>query len=176
MNLILITLKSILSRKLITTLLILSIGLSALLLIGVQKIKVSAKESFSRSIYGTDLIIGARTSDIQLLLYSVFRQGTPLANLSIDSLTIIENYSEVQWVIPISLGDSHNGFPVMGTTENYFNHYRYQNNRPISLKSGTTFTNDFDIVIGSEVADKLNYKIGNTLYLSHGLGIIFNNS
>ena len=86
MSLLNLTLKSIFSRRLISSLLILSIGLSSMLLIGVQKVKDSAKESFSHSISGTDLIVGARSGDIQLLLYTVFRQGQPIANMSWQSV------------------------------------------------------------------------------------------
>ena len=104
MSLFKLTTKSIWNRKLTNGLLILSIALSTCLFIGVHKIKLSAKKSFSHSISGTDLIIGARSGDIQLLLYTVFRQGKPIANMSWDSVTNIEKNKNVKWLVPISLG------------------------------------------------------------------------
>ena len=169
MSLFKLTLKSIVSRKLTTILLILSIGLSSMLLIGIQKIKKSAKESFSYSIAGTDLIIGARSGDIQLLLYTVFRKGTPVANMSWNSFTKIRKFSEIEWLIPVSLGDSHRGYPVLGTSLDYFKHYKYGQKKSLILQEGTPFNHIFSVVLGAEVAKKLGYTLNNKLYLSHGL-------
>ena len=158
-----------LSRKLTSVLLILSIGLSAMLLIGVQKIKDSAKHSFSHSISGTDLIVGARSGDIQLLLYTVFRQGQPVASLSWDSVLAIKAYSEVDWLVPLSLGDSHKGYPVLGTSTDYFKYYRYGDKTSISFLSGVPFEQTFQVVLGAEVAGTLGYKLGDEIFLSHGV-------
>ncbi len=169
MSLFYLTLKSIFSRKLTSILLIVSIGLSSMLLIGVQKIKNSAKESFSHSISGTDLIVGARSGDIQLLMYTVFRQGQPVANVSWESIDAIQGMSEVDWLVPILLGDSHRGFPVMGTSIDYFDRYRYGKKQHLSFKVGVPFQQPYDVVLGSEVAKKYRYTLGDTLYLSHGI-------
>lgn len=169
MSLFKLTYKSILSRKLTSVLLIISIALSTMLLIGVQKIKSSAKTSFSTSISGTDLIVGARSGDAQLLLYTIFRQGSPIANISWQSVKQIESLPDVDWVVPLSLGDSHKGYAVLGTTAAYFNHYKYGRKRPLTIKEGHVLNNPLDVVLGYEVAKKLNYTIGDSIYLSHGL-------
>ncbi|MEK9727355.1 MAG: FtsX-like permease family protein [Candidatus Margulisiibacteriota bacterium] len=169
MSLFKLTYKSILSRKLTSILLIVSISLSTMLLIGVQKIKSSAKTSFSSSISDTDLIIGARSGEAQLLLYTIFRQGSPIANISWRSVKQVEALSDVDWVVPLSLGDSHKGFAVLGTNLTYFNHYKYGRKRPLTLKEGRVFKAPLDVVLGYDVAKKLNYRIGDSIYLSHGL-------
>lgn len=169
MSLFNLTLKSILNRKLTTSLLVISIALSTMLLIGVQKVKISAKKSFSTSISGTDLIVGARSGDVQLLMYTVFRQGHPVANISWQSVKDIEKFSEVDWLVPISLGDSHKGYPVIGTTIDYFQHYRYANKRQLKLSKGRLFQTPFEVVLGAEVAEKLGYDLDDQLYLSHGI-------
>lgn len=163
-----LTLKRLLSRKLISFLLIISIALSTFLLIGVQKIKLSAKQSFSQSISGTDLIVGARSGNIQLLMYLIFRQGQAVANMSWDSIHRISDDSDVKWVVPISLGDSHRGFPVVGTTNDYFSYYKYANKKDLQLLEGTTFNTPLDLVLGADVADKFGYKLGDRIYLAHG--------
>lgn len=169
MSLIRLTLKSILSRKLTSVLLILSIGLSTMLLLGVQKIKVSAKRSFSYSISGTDLIVGTRAGDIQLLLYTVFRQGQPVANISWESIKAIRDFPEVDWVVPVSLGDSHRGYPVLGTSKGYFQHYKYGKKKPLTIQQGRPFQTTFEAVLGSDVAKQLGYTPGTDIYLSHGV-------
>ncbi len=169
MSLFKLTIKSILSRKFTSMLLILSIGLSTMLLIGVQKIKISAKVSFSHSISDTDLIIGPRSGDVQQLLYTVFRQGQPVSNISWKSIKHIQSFSEVEWLVPLSLGDSHRGYPVLGTSERYFQHYKYGYKEGLALQTGHVFQDPYDVVLGSEVAKTLHYKINDTLYLSHGV-------
>lgn len=171
MSLFKLTYKSLMSRKLTVGLLVLSIALSSMLLIGVQKVKQSAKESFASSISDTDLIVGARSGDIQLLLYTVFRQGQAIANMSWESVNQIRNLKNVEWIVPISLGDSHRGFPVLGTTLEYFDRYKYGKKLPLSLAEGRHFDTPFEAVLGAEVADKLQYKIGQNIYLSHGMGV-----
>ena len=168
MSLIQLAFKSILSRKLVVILLTISIGLSTMLLIGVQKIKESARSSFSHSISGTDLIVGARTGDIQLLMYTVFHVGKPVSNVSWNTVNRIKAHPQVDWIIPISLGDSHNRYSVVGTTSDYFKHFKYGRKKNLSYQKGKPFNALFDVVIGSEVAQNLNYQIGDTIYLSHG--------
>lgn len=169
MSLLTLTLKSMVSRKLTSALLILSISISTMLFIGIQKITDGAKKSFSHSLSGTDLIIGARSGDIQLLMYTVFRQGKPVANMSWDSVMAIKANKNVQWLVPISLGDSHKHFPVLGTNEGYFNHYQYGNKINLKLAKGRPFNTPFEAVIGSQVAQKLNYSLGQNIHLSHGM-------
>ncbi len=170
MGLLKLTISSMISRRLPTILLIASIALSTMLLIGVQKVKLSAKKSFSHSISDTDLIIGARSGQIQLLLTTVFRHGQPVANIAWDSVTEIAKHPDVKWLVPLSLGDSHRGFPVIGTSNDYFNHYKYGDKFPLKLQSGRSFESHVDIVLGSEVAKELNYALDDQLYLSHGMG------
>lgn len=169
MTLIQISIKSIFSRKLTLSLLIFSIGLSSMLLLGIQKIKHSAKASFSYSISGTDLIVGARSGETQLLLYSVFRQGRALANISSSSIEYIQKFPEVKWLVPIALGDSMDGFPVIGTTEAYFKYYKYGLKTPLKFKGGRQFSSAYDVVLGSQVAKKLQLRLNDQVFLSHGI-------
>ena len=165
-----IAMKSIWSRKIVALLLILAIALSTMTLIGMERLKESAKTGFSNSISGTDLIVGARTGDVQLLMATVFKVGRPIANVSWGSIEKIASSSEVSWVVPISVGDSHEGFPVVGTTNDYFKFYRYGNKREMSFRIGSGFGGDFDAVVGSKVANELGYYLGDTIQLAHGAG------
>ena len=61
-------------------------------------------------------MVGSRSGDIRLLLYLIFKQGQPISNMSWESIKTIKSYPEVEWIVPMSLGDSHRGYPVLGTT------------------------------------------------------------
>lgn len=146
-----------------------SVSVSVFVLLGIEHVRQEAKSSFSQTVSGVDLIVGARTGQLNLLLYSVFRIGSPTSNMSWESYRQLINRPEVAWAVPLSLGDSHRGYRVVGTTGDYFAHYRYGRDRKLVFREGERFVNLFDVVIGSEVAKRLNYGVGDSLVLAHGL-------
>jgi putative ABC transport system permease protein len=170
MQIILLSLKSLFNRKTTALLTIFSIAISVMLLLGVERIKNKAKTSFANTISGTDLIVGARSGTTQLLLYSVFRIGNATNNVTWKSYRDIATQSDIAWTIPLSLGDTHRGFRVLGTNGDYFKYYRYGINRSLTFISGKPFDDLFDTVIGSDVAANLGYQLGSSIVVSHGLG------
>ena len=166
----LLALRSIWNRRTTALLTIAAIAISVALLLGVQKMRTSAKESFANTVSGVDLIVGARSGPLNLLLYSVFRVGDATANVSWESYQKIARHPDVAWTIPISLGDSHRGFRVLGTTGDYFKHYRYAGERELTFGSGKPFADLYDTVLGADVAAQLGYKLGDPVVIAHGLG------
>jgi putative ABC transport system permease protein len=116
--------KSLVSRRRIMILIYVSLSLSVLLFLGVQRSARLGRESFSRTITGTDLIVGARTGQLNLILYSVFHMGNAVNNIGYDAYRAVANRSDVDWIIPVSLGDSHRGYRVVGTENSLFREYR----------------------------------------------------
>lgn len=164
--------KSLRARWLTAFLTVLAIAVSVMLMLGVEKLRAGARQSFVDTISGADLVVGARAGSIQLLLYSVFRIGNATNNISWESYQDIAKRPEVAWVVPLSLGDSHRGFRVLGTTPAYFEAYRYRRDKHLRLLAGKGLTDIFDTVIGAEVAAKLGYKIGDRIVVGHGLGAV----
>ncbi len=162
--------KSLRNRASTALLTVLSIAISIALLIGVERIRTEARSSFASTISGTDLIVGARSGDINLLLYSVFRIGNATNNISWESYQDIISRPVVEWAIPISLGDSHRGFRVMGTNQDYFRFYKYSRSRSLEFVSGEPFDGVFDAVLGADVAAELGYKLGEKIVIAHGAG------
>lgn len=164
--------QSLRARWLTALLTILAIALSVLLLLGVENIRRGARQSFSDTISGTNLIVGGRTGGLQLLLYSVFRIGNATNNFTWQSYQDIIKRPEIAWAVPMSLGDSHRGFRVLGTTPDYFEHYRYRGGQQLKVAEGKVFGDLFDAVIGADVAAKLGYKLGDQIVIAHGAGAI----
>ena len=160
---------SLFARALTVGMTILAIALSVALFLGVEKIRMGAKASFADTISGTDLIVGARSGSVQLLLYSVFRIGNATNNVTWQSYQDIAARNDVEWIVPISLGDSHRQFRVMGTSKAFFEHYKYRQGRSLSVADGEIMDDLFDTVIGADVAATLGYKIGDPIVVSHGL-------
>jgi putative ABC transport system permease protein len=162
--------KSLKNRKFTTILTIASIALSVTLLLGVERIRKEAKASFTKTISGTDLIVGARTGPVQLLLYSVFRIGNATNNISWESYQEISRNPNVKWTIPISLGDSHHGYRVMGTNADYFEYFRFAGGRRLEMAEGRIFKGVFDAVLGADVAKALGYQLEDAIIIAHGAG------
>ena len=160
---------SLYARLLTVGMTILAISVSLMLYMSVEKLRTSAYTSFTDTISQTDLIIGARASSVQLMLYSVFRIGNATNNITWESYQDILDKDEVDWAVPISLGDSHKGFRVMGTTKDFFTRYKYRGGQSIIVEKGFLFNDLYDVVLGAGVAEKLEYGIDSPLIVAHGL-------
>jgi putative ABC transport system permease protein len=164
--------KSLRNRKATVGLTIVSIALSVTLLLGVERIREEAQTSFTNTISGTDLIVGARTSPVQLLLSSVFGLSNATNNIAWESYETISDHHGIEWSIPISLGDTLAGYRVLGTTLAYLDHFRYGRRQALQIKAGKWFTAEAGVVLGTEVAEKLGYRLGSDIVVAHGAGDI----
>lgn len=160
------------SRRFTLALTVCSIALSTFMLLGVERIRTDVRDSFSSAVSGTDLIVGARTGSVQLLLYAVFHLGAATNNIRWSSVEALRELPGVTWVVPLSLGDSHRGFPVLATTEDYFIHFRHGDQQALRLQAGELFSDLFDAVLGAELAESLGYRLGERITLAHGSGAL----
>ena len=165
-----LALKSALNRRFSLCLLILSIAAAVVLTLGLERLRNQTRDGFGQAVAGTDLIIGPRGSASQLVLYSVFRIGEASQNMSWKSAEIWRAHPAVKWSIPISLGDSHKGFPVIGTNQDYLAFYQYADNQKLAMQNGQWCNELFETVIGADVALQLGYTVGSSITLSHGSG------
>jgi putative ABC transport system permease protein len=168
-----IALRSAWNRRGTLALVMLSIALATALLLGLERLRTDIRGSFSQAVSGTDLVVGARTGPVQLMLYAVFRVGGATNNIKMDSVRAVAAHRAVAWTVPIALGDSHRGHPVLGTTAAYFEHFLYGDRQPLALAQGRAFAGTLDglyeAVLGAEVADTLGYALGQRITLAHGL-------
>jgi putative ABC transport system permease protein len=168
MSLLKISFASIKNRKTTALLTILLIAISVSLLLGIEKIRTETKKSFQNTISGTDLIVGARSGPINLLLHTVFRMGNPTGLISWETYEAFKDDPSLEWAIPISLGDSFNGYPVVGTNETYFEHFKYRSDRNLEIAKGDIFSEANDAVLGANVAEDLGLELGSEIILAHG--------
>ena len=152
---------------------VVSLALATALLWTLERLRHDIRSSFSQSVSGVDLIVGARSSPVQLMLFSVFHIGSVPQSMSMDSVRALAQHRSVSWVVPLSLGDSHRGYPVLGTSPAYFQHFAYGDKQPLALQQGAVFAGTLDglyeAVIGSEVARKMGYTLGQSITLGHGM-------
>ena len=165
-----LTLRSMLSRKLSLALTIATLALSVALFLTIERLRISARESFDGTISGVDVLVGSRGSDLGLLLYTVFQIGDASPSMRWDSFLDVQKDDRVEWAVPISLGDSHRGYRVIATTADYFDHVRIGRGRLLAFREkDEALLNGFGVVLGSEVARNLKYTLGAPLAVQHGL-------
>ncbi len=170
MNLLRLAWGSLLNRRFAVILTICTIALSIGLLVLVEQMRAEVRQGFYRSVSGTDLIVGARTAPVQLLLYSVFGIGDATNNISFQTYQELSELREVAWAVPMALGDSHRGFRVVGTSAGFFEHFQYGNRQPLRVADGQVFADLFEVVVGHQVARQLGYSVGDQIVLAHGTG------
>ena len=120
------------------------------------------EEKFSSNIDGVDLVMGAQGSPLQLILSSVYQVDSPTGNISYDSAKVWMQHPFVQKAIPLAFGDNYRGYKILGTTPDYLEKYGAE------ISEGKLFEKNFEVVIGSDIAQKLSLKIGDEFFGSHG--------
>jgi putative ABC transport system permease protein len=164
-----LVLASLSNRRAIALLTALSVALSVFLFAGVEKLRHGARASFTHTVSGTHIIAGARSGQIPLLLFSLFHIGSPTSNISYKSYLRYKKHPSVAWAVPVSIGDSHRGFRVVGTDDTIFSHYQYGNAQKLRVAAGELSLGRFRAVLGSTAARELKYKTGDKLVLTHGI-------
>jgi putative ABC transport system permease protein len=164
-----LVIKSLINRRTIAILTALSVSLSVFLFAGVEKMRDGARKGFTHTVSGTHIIAGARSGQIPLLLFSLFHLGSPTSNISYKSYLKYKNHPSVAWAIPLSIGDSHRGFRVVGTSPDMIQHFRYRNAQSLAVAEGKYTLGRFRAVLGSAAARALKYKVGDKIVLTHGI-------
>ncbi|MGX5914931.1 ABC transporter permease [Aliidiomarina sp. Khilg15.8] len=172
MNLLRLATASLASRKTNALLTLLSIAISVMLLLGVERVSEQTRAGFANTISGTDLIVGARSGSVNLMLFSVFHIGNPTTNVSWEGYTHWRDHDQVAWSIPIALGDSFRGHPVIATDDNFFRHFQYGDQQSINFSKGQAFTTPEQVVLGAAVARKHQLDIGDEIVIAHGTGSV----
>ena len=158
------------ARWLPVLLVLISLTASMVMLLSVDRIQTATKSGFNQSINGVDLLVGPRSGDIELLLYTVFHIGKPTNNITMQTIEALSQRKDIDWVVPIALGDSHRGYRVVATTKEYFDKVKYAVDKPLSFREGSEFSELNQVVLGHQVALELGYKIGSKLFVTHGSG------
>lgn len=120
------------------------------------------EEKYQSNLDGVDLVLGAQGSPLQLVLSSVYQVDDPTGNISYDSVKVWMKHPYVKKAIPLAYGDNYVGFKIVGTTPDYLDKYQAK------IAEGNVFEHNFEVVVGADVAEKLNLKIGDTFKGTHG--------
>ena len=164
--------RSLRNRPVTSVLTVAAVALSITLLLGVEQARRGMRESFTGTIKGTDLVVGARGGTLQLLLGAVFGIGAPTGSVPYAVYEQFAKHPAIRWTVPLAIGDSHRGFRVIGTTPALFEHWRYRSSGTLTFAQGKVLGRASDVVLGSEVAEKLGYTVGSSVTVGHGLNAV----
>ncbi|MDR6564737.1 MULTISPECIES: ABC transporter permease [unclassified Arcicella] len=131
--------------------------ISLLLLAGKQ-----LEEKFTRNVAGIDMVVGAKGSPLQLILASIYQIDAPTGNISLDETNRLTRNPLVKSAIPLSMGDSYQGYRIVGSNEKYLQHFEAE------YESGKVFSEPMEMVLGAKVAKNLELKVGDTFASQHG--------
>ncbi len=165
-----LSIKSLWNRRFVVVMTVLSIALSVALVLGVERLRSAAKSGFANSAAGIDLIVAPRGDQVQILMATVFGMGSTGPGISWTSYKAVASMPAVAWTVPVSMGDNHRGFPVIGTTADYFDHIRHSGGKPLDFARGRAFSAADEAVVGAEIAAKFGYDVGTTIVNAHGAG------
>lgn len=152
-------------RKMSTILniVLLSLGISVICIL--LSFSRQLDQNITTNSRGIDLVVGAKGSPLQLILCNVFQADFPTGNIRLEEANKLARHRLVKNAIPLSIGDSYEGYRVVGTTRQYGDLYN------ASVVAGTWFHAPMEAVVGSKVADHTGLAVGDTFSSSHGLGI-----
>ncbi len=163
MNLFVLSFKSIVSRPLSTLLSWLLLTFGVVVIVLILQVSSQLEQEISRNTAGINLVVGAKGSPLQLILSCIFHVDFPTGNISLADADRLSKNRLIERAIPLSLGDSHAGYRIVGTTPAYGELYKAK------LQSGNWFSSELEAVVGADVARELGWSLGSTFQSQHGL-------
>lgn len=164
MNMLKLSWKYLVAKPLNTGLNILLLALGLAIITVLILIQDQLQNKMSRDAQGIDLVVGAKGSPLQLILSSVYHIDFPTGNIDLNDAKNLEKNRLVKNIIPLGLGDNYQGYRIVGTNHDYLNLYE------ADFDAGDKWQKPFDVVLGYEVAKKLQLEIGAGFVGSHGIG------
>lgn len=165
MNLLKISWKYLTFRPLSTGLNIFLLALGLAIITVLLLIQDQFEKKMNQDAAGIDLVVGAKGSPLQLILSSVYHIDFPTGNIKMEEAKRLSSNRLVKKVIPLALGDNVQGFRIVGTNHDYLSLYE------VEFEQGKAWEEPFQVVIGAEIAQKLNLKLGDEFTGSHGISV-----
>ncbi|MFK7954208.1 MAG: ABC transporter permease [Ekhidna sp.] len=163
MNVFFLSIKNVVAKPLSSLLSVLLFGFGVCIIVVILLTSSFLKNEISKNAQGIDLVVGAKGSPLQIILASIFHIDFPTGNISLEDANKLTKNRLVASAIPMSLGDSYQGYRIVGTTKKYAERYE------ATLSSGDWFQGEMTATIGATVAKNLGIKIGDQLESAHGL-------
>lgn len=163
MNLFALSWSYIKTKPLNTTLNIILLSLGIAIITLLLLLSKQMENALTKNTQGIDLVVGAKGSPMQIILSSVFHIDFPTGNISLEEARNLSRNRLIRNAIPLALGDSYQGYRIVGTNHDYLDLYNAQ------ISTGTIWQEKMETVLGANVARALNLKVGDQFFSGHGL-------
>lgn len=163
MNLFSLSIKNVFAKALSSLLSVLLFGFGVAIIVSILLTSTFLKKEISKNAQGIDLVVGAKGSPLQIILASIFHIDFPTGNISLEDANNLTRNRLVKSAIPLSLGDSYQGYRIVGTSSAYVDLYQAE------LEKGEWFGNEMTATVGASVAKNLSIALGDELESAHGL-------
>lgn len=163
MNLFLLSIKNVFTKPLSSLLSVLLFGFGVAIIVSILLTSTFLKNEINKNAQGIDLVVGAKGSPLQIILASIFHIDFPTGNISLSDANNLTRNRLVASAVPLSLGDSYQGYRIVGTTKAYPKLYE------ASLSKGEWFGAEMTATIGATIAKNLGVEVGDQLESAHGL-------
>lgn len=166
--------RSILTRLFSSATTILMVAVAVALMVVLLSMRDSGERAFERGSGNMHLLVSRDSSPMVSVLNGVFYANAPARPIAWrehlrlsdpDSPTALP----LEWAVPIQLGDSYRGLPVLATTPEFFTRFRPDPDTPWSLASGRFFERELEVVVGALAARNTGLQVGDTIYVTHGV-------
>jgi len=165
MNIIKLAWKNLISKPLSMLLNLLLFGLGVGLVVFLLLINFQVNQNFEKNLAGIDLVVGAKGSPMQMILCNMYHIDAPTGNIPVKDIVHYFNpkHPVIKQAVPLSLGDNYRSYRIVGTDTSFLGLYNAK------IAEGKIWYADYDVVIGSLVAEKEGLELGDQFYSSHGL-------
>ncbi len=155
--------QNLLNKRLNTLLSLILMGFGVALISLLINVNYQIKDQFQKNLAGVDLVVGAKGSPLQIILCNIFHIDYPTGNIKEKDILWLMNNRLIKESYPISLGDSYKDFRIVGCTESYTTLYNAH------IDKGAIFKENFEVVLGANVANSTGLGIGDTFHSTHGI-------
>ncbi|MCU0427844.1 MAG: ABC transporter permease [Candidatus Kapabacteria bacterium] len=146
-----------------------SVAVGVALVAAILALRLESERAFSQKDTGFEVIVGAKGSPLQLVLNTMYHLGSPNGNIPLAVYEQLRADKRVSAMLPMVFGDNVGGYKVIGTAPEFFTTFRYRKNIGIQMAEGKPFEKNYQVVIGTEVAQRLALRVGDSVTIRHGL-------
>lgn len=147
-----------------------SVALATGLVLSVYAIQAQARAAFTSGPTGYDAVLGARGSQLQLVLNTVFHLETSPGNIPWSMYEAVKKDDRVALAVPYAVGDNYKGFRIVGTTTDAFPAEDVGPDGRFVAGAGRVFDPTCrEAVLGSFAAESTGLTVGSKFNAYHGI-------
>lgn len=167
--------RSMTARLFSTITTIVTVAVSVGLMLTLLSMRDAGERAFERGAGNMHLIVSRDSSPLVSVLNGVFYANAPARPIGWDEFLRLTDPASpdalpLDWAIPIQLGDSYRGLPVLATNNDFFEKFQPDPDVAWSFADGQAFARELEVVVGAAAARQTGLRVGDSIYLTHGIG------